>query len=282
MALDRDRYRNQSYDIWQRMAAGWERQRSWVWDASHATGEWMVAKLDPRPGQTILELACGTGETGFAAAAQLGDEGRLISTDFSPQMVEAARRRAGELGLTNCEFRTMDAERMDLGDDSVDGVLCRWGYMLMSDPAAALAETRRVLRDGGRLALSVWAAPRDNPWASIGSDVLVEQGHMTAPAPGTPGIFAMGRPERVRELVMGAGFAEPEIQPVPSEWRFESLDDHWAFLEQLAGAIAVLIDGLDEGERAAVRAAIGERAEPFRVADGGYVMPGLALNAVTS
>jgi SAM-dependent methyltransferase len=176
----------------------------------------------------------------------------------------------------------MDAERMDLGDDSVDGVLCRWGYMLMSDPAAALAETRRVLRDGGRLALSVWAAPRDNPWASIGSDVLVEQGHMTAPAPGTPGIFAMGRPERVRELVMGAGFAEPEIQPVPSEWRFESLDDHWAFLEQLAGAIAVLIDGLDEGERAAVRAAIGERAEPFRVADGGYVMPGLALNAVTS
>jgi ubiquinone/menaquinone biosynthesis C-methylase UbiE len=71
-------------------------------------------------------------------------------------MVAAARRESERLGLANVEHREMDAERMDLDDDSVDGVLCRWGYMLMSDPATALAETRRVLRDGGRLSLSVW------------------------------------------------------------------------------------------------------------------------------
>jgi len=68
-------------------------------------------------------------------------------------MVAAARCESHRLGLANVEHREMDAERMDLEDDSVDGVLCRWGYMLMADPATALAETRRVLRAGGRLSL---------------------------------------------------------------------------------------------------------------------------------
>ncbi len=144
-------YREVSYEIWEKMAPGWLRERDYMWDVSRAVGEWLVAKLEPKPGQTILELACGVGDTGFAAAGALGDDGRLIATDFSPRMLEAARTRAEELGLGNVEFRVMDAEKMDLGDDSVDGVLCRWGYMLMSDPAAAFAETRRVLRDGGRL-----------------------------------------------------------------------------------------------------------------------------------
>src|SRR5687768_5783293 len=105
------------------MAPGWEERRDWIWEASRVVGEWMVTKVAPAPGQTLLELAAGPGDTGFAAAAQLGDGGRLICTDFSPQMVEVARRRAGELGLENVEFRVMDAERMDLDDDSVDGVL---------------------------------------------------------------------------------------------------------------------------------------------------------------
>jgi ubiquinone/menaquinone biosynthesis C-methylase UbiE len=131
-------YRQASLDTWDRMAAGWEDDRRSVWESSRVVGEWLVDALDPQPGETVLELACGVGDTGLAAAARLGSSGRLISTDFSTQMVAAARRRADELGVSNVEFRTMDAERMDLDDDSVDGVLCRWGYMLMADPAAAL------------------------------------------------------------------------------------------------------------------------------------------------
>jgi ubiquinone/menaquinone biosynthesis C-methylase UbiE len=80
---------------------------------------------------------------------------RLITTDFSPAMLEAARRRGAELGVANVDYRVIDAERIELHDDSVDGVLCRFWYKLMADPAAAFAETRRVLRPGGRLALAV-------------------------------------------------------------------------------------------------------------------------------
>ncbi len=274
-------YRTRSHETWQAMAPGWERRRRWTWEASHQVGDWMVEKLSPAPGQTILELAAGTGETGFAAAAAVGDEGRLISTDFSSEMIETARRGAAELGLRNCEFRVMDAEHMDLADDSVDGVLCRWGYMLMGDPAAALAETGRVLRAGGRLAFSVWGEPSRNPWAATAGAALVQHGHMPPPAPGVPGIFAMAEPARVRALVTGAGFATPELEEVEMEWRFEGFGDYWQFLEEVAGAIAAVLERLGDEDRAAVRATVEEAVAPLR-RNGGYLIPGVALNAVTT
>jgi ubiquinone/menaquinone biosynthesis C-methylase UbiE len=274
-------YRETSFNTWERMASGWQRSREYVWDASRKVGESLVEALDPKPGQTILELACGVGDTGFMAASRVGDEGRLIATDFSPGMIEAARSRAQELGLRNVEFRVMDAENMDLGDDSADGVLCRWGYMLMADPAAALAETRRVLRDGGRLAFSVWGPPERNVWAAITGAALVQGGHMDPPQPGSPGIFAMASPDRIRELVTGAGFAEPRIEEVEVVWRFEDFEDYWRFVNELAGACALVIEKLDEDEQQPVREAMLKATAPFE-RDGQLAMPGVALNAVTS
>jgi len=169
--MDIAEYRQQSHDIWERMAAGWDEWNEVLASAARAATEQMVAALDPKRGQTILELASGAGVGGFAAAALMGGEGRLIMTDFASQMVQAERRRGAELGFDNIEYRVMDAERMDLDDDSVDGVLCRWGYMLMADRAAAVRETRRVLRDGGAVSFSVWGAPEDNQWATAVSRI---------------------------------------------------------------------------------------------------------------
>ena len=274
-------YRQVSFDIWQRMAEGWDRQRRWVWEVSHVVGEWMVDALDPQPGQTILELAAGAGDTGFAAAAAVGDHGKLISTDFAPNMVEAARAEAQRLGLTNVENRQLDAQEMDLEDDSVDGVLCRWGYMLMADPQAALRETRRVLRDGGGLALSVWGAAQDNPWASIPRDLLMEQTGAPPPDPTAPGIFAMADPERTRSLLEAAGFEVRRMEDVAMTWRFENSDAYWDYLTGLAGAIAVAIATLPGEDQRALRGRIEEAVEPDRT-KGGYELPGLAQNTLAA
>ena len=197
-------YAQISLDTWQRMAEGWNSERKWVWESSRIVSEWMVQAIDPRPGQTILEIACGAGDTGFAAAAKVEPTGRLISTDFAPNMVEAARRQSQRLGLTNVEHRVLDAHAMDLADGSVDGVLCRWGFMLMEEPAGALNETRRVLRKGGRLAFSVWGEPAANPWAAIPGRVLQEHTEMAAPPPDVPGIFAMADPT-LNAIIAGEG-----------------------------------------------------------------------------
>ncbi len=264
--MDLNTYRETSLETWDEMASGWEDRREWLLTITGALNDWLVDRVDPKPGQTILDVAAGTGDLGFAAAKRVGDDGRLICTDFAPAMIEAARRNGERLGLSNVEYRVLDAERMDLADDSVDGVLSRWSFMLMADPAAALAETRRVLRDGGTLAFAVWQTPDRNPWAALPGMTLVQRGHMPPPEPGAPGIFAMGEAERVRELVAGAGFGEQRIEELTFEWRYAA-EDLWDTLTRLAGPLARVINGLDDEEREATRAAIEESLDQYREGD---------------
>jgi SAM-dependent methyltransferase len=274
--VDLNEYRRTSYDLWQQVADPWGREREYLWRASHAVGEGLVERLDPQPGQTVLELAAGTGDTGFVAAPRLGDGGRLISTDFAPRMVEAARIGGAALGLENVEYRVLDAERLDLEDSSVDGVLCRWGYMLMADPVAAFGETRRVLRDGGRLCFAVWAGPDRNPWAFLPGALLVDQGHSPPPQPGAPGIFAMADRARIRELVTGAGFGEPEIAEVEVGWEYPSVDDYWGFITEIAGPIAITVEALDDRDRERFREQLLAQAGPL-LEDDPLALRGVSL-----
>jgi SAM-dependent methyltransferase len=265
--MDLDEYRRESLANWDRFSGNWRDERDFLWDGTHAVGERLVERLDPKPGDTVLELAAGTGDTGFLAAERIGDDGKLIQTDFAPGMVEAARDLAADAGITNAEHRVLDAERMDLADDSVDGVLCRFGYMLMADPAAAFAETRRVLRDGGRLSFAVWGPPERNAWAFIPGFALVEAGHLPPPEPGMPGICAMADPERIKELVGAAGFSEPEIEEVTAEWRYADPTDHWDKTMKFAAPIAKAVDELDPDERERIRELVASRVSEHVSAD---------------
>jgi SAM-dependent methyltransferase len=272
--------RQQSRAAWGAVARGWYAQREELWKASRPVTEWMVRKLDPQQGDTVLELAAGMADTGLTAARLVGESGRVIVTDFTSEMVAAARRRAEELGVQNAEFRVLDAERMNLETDSVDGVLCRWAYMLMIDPPAAFAETRRVLRPGGRLAFSVWAARERNPALSLVGGVLESQGHIPPPDPEAPSAFAMADPERIRELVVGASFAEPEIEEVAFRWPFAEQDAYWRYLTETAASASPVLRSLPPEEQDKVREQVHEAARQFRSGEG-YDFPAVCLNAVT-
>jgi ubiquinone/menaquinone biosynthesis C-methylase UbiE len=273
MNFDQDAYRAQSLATWGEMANGWEDRRDWMMTFTGLVNSWLVEKADPQPGQNFLDIATGTGDLGIAVAERVGDDGHVISSDFSPEMVDAARRNGLVRGMANVEYRVMDAEAMELGDNSVDGVVCRWGYMLMADPATALKETRRVLRDDGRLAFAVWTTPDRNPWASVSAMTLVQRGHLPPPEPGAPGIFALGDPGRIRELVTQAGFAEPELEVIEFEFRYADFDDFWDTLVRIAGPLARVLNALPDDERLATRAAIMHSVEPYRNPDGSYTAP---------
>jgi SAM-dependent methyltransferase len=214
-------------------------------------------------------------------AGIIGNEGRLISTDFSPDMIEVARRYGAHRGIENVRFQVMDAEAIDLDDDSVDGVLCQSGFMLMADVEGALAETRRVLRPGRRLAMSVWGAPERNPWASIGARILIERGHMPPPEPGRPGVFSMAAEEQVQALLAGAGFQEIRTDEVEVQFRFRDVNDYVQWAIDMAGPIALVLRGLPEAELQTLSAELEEAFAPLSV-HGGYMLPGTALCAGAS
>ena len=192
-------------------------------------------------------------------------------------MVDVARRRGAELGLGNVDYRLMDAERIELDADSVDGVLCRFGYMLMPDPAAALAEARRVLRPGGRLALAVWGAPERNPWVTLGLGQLVERGHLPAPDPCAPSAFALASAQRTRALLEAAGFTSVRTEEIPVRFTFRDLDEYRRVHDRHRRAC-----GTDAPALAARRARRPHRAAPCGVRPlrdrRALRAPGLALS----
>jgi ubiquinone/menaquinone biosynthesis C-methylase UbiE len=275
--MDLDTYRRDSLETWAKMAPGWEDRREWLMGITGPVNAWLAEKSDPQPGQVFLDVAAGTGDLGFLVAERVGDQGRVISTDFSPEMVDVARRQGEARGVSNVDFRVLDAERMDLEDDSVDGVVCRYGYMLMADPAAAMAETRRVLRDGGPLAFAVWGTPDRNPWAAVPAMTLMQRGHLPPPEPGAPGIFALGEPERIRDLVGEAGFAQPQqLEELTLEFKWANFDDVWDALTRISGSLSSAILALPEDERAATRKAVEDNVASFRNDDGTYSAPASA------
>ena len=279
--MDPSEFKRGSHAVWQSMAAGWDERHTYFEHVARPVTERMLERLAPARGQTILDLAAGTGVVGFAAAASVGSGGCVIVSDFSEAMVEAAARRAAEPELANVECRVLDAERLDLAGDAVDGVLCRWGYMLMADPAAALGETRRVLRRGGRLSCAVFSGPEQNPWAALPSRILQERGHMPPPEAGAPGILALADRDRLSGLFAAAGFSEPEVDEVPITLSFADSDEYWEFMTRIAGAIAIVLDRLSDDERDRVRTEISERVTAFE-SDGRIDMPAVSLVASAS
>jgi SAM-dependent methyltransferase len=276
--MDREEYRRTALENWQTIASGWERRREQIEKTTRPVTEWMVRALDPQPGDTVLELAAGPGDVGFAAAPLLGEDGHLISSDFSSEMVEVARRRAAELGLGNVEHRQIDAEVIPLEDGSVDGVLCRFGLMLMPDPEAVVAEMRRVLRPGGRLALAVWSTGQRNPWVTVAGRIVVELGHAPPPDPDAPGPFVLAENERLRDLLEGGGFSAVNLEEVPLLLKYDDVDDYIAVSTETSGMLARIWREVSAAERVVIVARLTEDFEPFAV-EGGYELPGVAVVA---
>jgi ubiquinone/menaquinone biosynthesis C-methylase UbiE len=257
--------------VWDDQASSWYAQREALFAASRPVHEWLVKHVDPRPGQRLLEIAAGPGDTGFLAAPLLGT-GRLVSTDIAPGMVEAARRRGAELGIGNVDYRLLDAQAMDLDEASFDGAMCRWGYMLMPDPTTAFRETRRVLKPGGRLAFAVFTGPAANPWVSIPVAVLREAGHLPPPSgEWTPGILALADRARLQTMVDAAGFTSTTIELIDMAWTFANADQYCVFLEDVT-ALGPVFRALPGAARDEVRASIDARVAAFTGA-GGVVLP---------
>jgi SAM-dependent methyltransferase len=231
----------------------------------------------------VLELTAGLGDTGLLAAELVAPGGSVIITDGAEAMVQAAREHAEEVGATNVELRTMQAEWIDLPAASVDGVLCRFGYMLLVDPEAALRETRRVLKPGGRVALAVWGDMERNPWMTIGRTALAQSGFAPPPPPpGAPGPMALAAPGAVQELLEIAGFDEIEVELLEVSFEPPSLDAWWDHVVQTSPSMGDTVRKLAPADHYKLRDLFDAGYAEYVRDDGSLKLPGLVLVAAAT
>lgn len=266
-------HRTESRTRWAASAAGWRRRADQMHAATLPVSTRMVEAIAPKPGDIVLELAAGVGDVGFLAAASIEPGGELICSDFVPEMLSAAQERARERGVENVRFRQIDAETIDQPAASLDAVLCRWGFMLMGDPEAALRQTRRILKPGGRLALAAWEAAEENPWSSLPQLELRRRGLAPAPEVGAPGQFAWSDSEVMSEVLYSAGFVDFRVDSVAFAMRYDDFDHWWESQLDLSKSFADAVRAAAPADSEAVRSVLRDAAAGFEVGGGGLEIP---------
>lgn len=279
-----DELRARARERWERSAGVWERRRDWFQAAAAPVSHAMIEALNPQPGHVVLEAAAGLGDTGLLAAELVHPGGKVIISDGAEAMVEAAKRHAAERGIVNVEVTPMELEWLDMTAASVDGILVRFGYMLVPDPETALRDARRVLRPGGRISLAVWDRVEDNPWLGLGTGILAACGltEQFSPENVEPGPFSLASVEQLDELLGSTGFVLPEIHRVEVTFRSPSAAEARANFLAFSDRATVALAEVPDADRVAIHAEIEEAFSAFPDPDGpegAIALPGAVLVA---
>jgi enediyne biosynthesis protein CalE5 len=273
-----DELRARLHGMWAAVADGWAQHADYI-DARAATATEKLLDLSaPRPGERVLELACGPGGLGLAAAPLVAPGGVVVLSDVAAGMTAIAAARADALGLDNVSTRELDLERIEEPDASFDVVLCREGLMFAPDPAQAVREIARVLRPGGRVALAVWGPRERNPWLGLVLDVVSAQLGKPVPPPGTPGPFSLQDADRLGGLLSEAELTDVAVSELPVPLRAPSFEDWWARTTALAGPLSKLLASLPEDVQRSLRARAREAVGAYETPNG-LEFPGVTLLA---
>jgi SAM-dependent methyltransferase len=256
------------HEMWETVAPAWGENAEYADARGAAVGERMLELAAVSPGDQVLELACGPGGLGLAAAARGAD---VVLSDVAPGMAAIAAARARELGL-GVTARVLDLEQIDEPDAAYDVVLCREGLMFATEPERAVAEIRRVLRPGGRVALAVWGARERNPWLGIVFDAAAAELGRPVPPPGVPGPFSLSDPVRLAHLVGGA------VEEMAVPLRAASFEEWWNRTTALAGPLSAILANLPDPKRASLRERVKAAVAPYET-DHGLELPGVSLLA---
>jgi SAM-dependent methyltransferase len=271
MAQATDDLRAHVHGMWSAVAPGWAEHAEYADARGAGIAERMLELTAVGPGDRVLELACGPGGLGLAAAAR-GAE--VVLSDVAPEMTAiAAERAAGRPGVT---ARVLDVEDIDEPDGSYDVVLCREGLMFATDPHRATSEIRRVLRPGGRVAVAVWGPRERNPWLALVFDAVGAELGRRVPPPGVPGPFSLAH--GIGPLLEDAGLNDVTVGELAVPLRAGSFGEWWTRTSALAGPLATIMASLPEPAAQALRERLREVTRPYATA-GGLELPGVSLIA---
>lgn len=278
-AVDPVEFRAGQRKQWDDASRGWRKWSETIDSGTAPVSERLVEMAGVEPGSRVLDIAAGYGEPSLTAARKAGEEGSVVATDISAEMLAYGRERAADAGIENVEFVESDASSLDLPEASFDAALSRFGIIFEPDGEGAAARVRGFLKPEGRFAIASWGPPERVPMLAIPMQTAMTRLEVSPPPPGTPGPLSRPTPEALSGLLEGGGFSDVEVEEIELEIEFDSPEEFTTFIKEIAPPIYTLIEPHPEEVQAETWAAITDAIrEEF--GDGKMKQPNLALLAV--
>jgi ubiquinone/menaquinone biosynthesis C-methylase UbiE len=252
---------------WNRVARGWEKWDRLFDEQASYLNHRLVGDARIRHGYTVLDLGSGTGYPALLAAQTVGASGSVTGIDLAGDMLAVAERKSRRLGLTNATFRTGDATTLPFDGASFDAVTSRFCLMFLPDVPKAAGEIVRVLKPGRWFAGMVWSAPERNPSIGLSMTAIRQVIDLPPPDPTAPGIFRLAKAGELAGMLEVAGLAEVSDQEFLGEWSYESAEQYYTSLTEIAAPVQNLMAGFSDSQRQHVKGLILQAASHYRERD---------------
>ena len=249
---------------WNRVAGGWEKWDRFFDEQMAFLNHRLVADARVRPGMRVLDLGSGTGYPALLAAQTVRTNGQVIGVDLAAQMLDAARRKATSLKLSNLTFQTGDVTSLPFEQASFDAVTTRFCLMFLPEIQKAVTEIARVLKPNAWLASAVWSAPDKNPYLKIPIDIIKQFIEIPPPDPTTPGIFRLAKPGDLTSMLQQAGLVDISEQEFLGDVQFSVAEEYFSSLMDIAAPIQNLWTKLTPTQQTEARERIIQTAGQYR------------------
>ena len=278
--VDPTEFRGAQREQWDTAATGWRKWSEVIDQAAGPASERLVELAGVEPGSRVLDVAAGYGEPSLTAAKQAGEDGSVVATDISAEMLAYGRERAAAAGLENLEFIESDAISLDFPEDSFDAALSRWGIIFDPDGEGAAARVRGFLKPGGRFAIASWGPPDKVPMLGVPMVTAMKRLDIPPPPPGTPGPLSRPTPEAIGGLLQGGGFSDVKVEEIALTMDYPSAEEFTTFVREIAPPITALLAPHPQDVQDETWAAITEAAREHASEDGSLRLENQALLAV--
>lgn len=279
-SFDPVRYKESQRQQWNQVSEGWRKWWPLFEEGAQQMSNRLVVSAELQSGQRVLDVATGVGEPALTAVHEVGPSGHVTAIDQSGHMLAIAQERAAEQSLAQVQFLKMDAEVLELPNNSFDAILSRWGLMFLPNLDEALSKMHQLLVPGGRLAAAVWDVPPNVPMLSLPMRVARHRLQLPPPPAGVPNPFNLADVGAFEARLLQAGFVDIQSEYLALTWEFATAEQFVNMTRDLAAPIGALLANHSPESQAGVWDAIGDAVMQDQGANGRISVPSSAICVV--